>query len=138
MASKLTQADQYAAIGDGLAVGCADLGVTALTTAKVELELSFNHAWRNWSPASMFPQVRGNISRCDLLTILHKSPGRRWSRVVWTQTRGWWEPTPRGVDDLDEVALILAGTQGVDRERWTELAAPFVERLGNNCVRRAA
>jgi hypothetical protein len=38
MTRQLTKADQRTIIGDGLAVGCHDLGVTALTARKLELE----------------------------------------------------------------------------------------------------
>ncbi|MFI1194114.1 hypothetical protein ACH4T9_12765 [Micromonospora sp. NPDC020750] len=137
MTGKLTKADQYTVIGDGLAVGCLDLAVTGLTSRKLELELAFNHAWRNFPLATRFPQVKADLTRCDILTILNDSPRRRWSRVSWIQNRAWWEPQlPDSHDDAGEVAESIASLYGISREQWTGLARPLVDRLGDDHVRR--
>jgi hypothetical protein len=136
---KLTQADQYGTVGDGLAVGCHDLGIVGLTSATTELELSFNHAWRRFPLAdTTFRQVNATLSRCDLLTILSKSPGRRWSHVDWHQHGPWWQPEPRGAIDYDDVADMIAGSSGVPRGQWRDLVEAFAGRLGDDHVLRAS
>ncbi|MGW5079564.1 hypothetical protein [Micromonospora echinospora] len=94
MTRQLTKADQRTVIGDGLAVGCHDVGVTALTARKLEIELSFNHAWRSFPLATtLFRQVKGDLARCDGIPIIADSTRRRWSRVAWYQEGPWWVPT---------------------------------------------
>ena len=136
MTRPLSKADQRTIVGDGLAVGCHDIGVTAVTARKLELELSFNHAWRSFPLAtSMFRQIKGDLTRCDIVAIIADSPRRRWSRVEWYQEGAWWLPEWASVD-VDDVADSLTELYGIERSRWTELAQPLVERLGEDCVQR--
>ncbi|MFI7511462.1 hypothetical protein ACIBSS_32100 [Micromonospora aurantiaca] len=129
---KLTQADQYGTVGDGLALGCHDIGIAGITASKLELELSFNHAWRNFPPAARtFPQVNATLARCDILTILRKSSGRKWSIVEWHQHGPWWQPEPRGILDYDDIAEMIAGSSGVSRDQWRDMVEAFAGRLGD-------
>ncbi|MFY1596016.1 hypothetical protein [Micromonospora sp. WMMD737] len=138
MLRKLTDADQLNLVGDGLAVGCLDLGVTAITTNTQTLDQSFRHAWRNFPlAAKAFPHVKASLARCDIQRILRDSPRRKGARVEWHQSTVWWEPHLRAsYDDIDEVAESIADLDGIPRDQWLQLARPFVDKLGDECIRR--
>jgi len=138
MPNNLTQTDQRVVVGDGLAVGCADLGIIGFADDKMAIELSFNHAWYDFPLAStLFRQIHASLSRCDIYyQILDKSPRRRWSRVEWHTDSGWWQPTVRRGNDIDDVAGSITNLYGIGRERWTQLVEPFAERLGEKYVLR--
>lgn len=132
----LSKADQQTLVGDGLAIGCLDIGITGLTAKKTELELSFNHAWRNFPLAStVFRQVHGDIERTDILAIFHKSPRRRSGRVTWEQNGPWWE-FDLDVEDVEDVAGVISDVYGVGRDAWTTFTRSLAERLGEENIRR--
>ncbi|MEV0732246.1 hypothetical protein [Polymorphospora sp. NPDC050346] len=139
MPEKLSKATQYTLIGDGLALGCHDLGIVAVTSKTLELELAFNAAWRDFPLATtMFAQVHASLARSDIHIILGGSPRRRWSRVAWEQHGAWWRPGPPGTLDWDDIADSIADLYGITRQRWTELAGPFARRLRDENVQRAS
>jgi diphthamide biosynthesis methyltransferase len=80
--SSMTKATQETAVGEGLAVGCLALGVTGVSSARVDVNLSLSHAWRNWPPARVFTVVKASLDRKDTRRILHDSANRRWSMVA--------------------------------------------------------
>jgi hypothetical protein len=133
----MTKATQETAVGEGLAVGCLALGVTGVTSARVDVDLSFSHAWRNWPSAHIFPVVKASLDRNDLRRILHDSANRRWSMLAAWECGRWYEPYLRS-DWTEEAGESLADNTGVGLEDWTELARLFIERLGTDTVSYAA
>jgi len=55
----------------GTSLGVLAQGVDA-TSAKVSLELAFNHAWRSWPEARCFPSIKGHNPKNFLWTGLGK------------------------------------------------------------------
>jgi hypothetical protein len=136
--SSMTKATQETAVGEGLAVGCLALGVTGVSSARVDVNLSFSHAWRNWPPARVFTVVKASLDRNDIRRILHGSANRRWSMVAAWECGRWHEPDLRSDWTIEEAGESLADNTGVGLDAWTELARVFVERLGPDKVSYAA
>ena len=135
-ADRLTKAQQETAVGEGLAVGCLAIGVIAVTSEKMAVELAFVRAWREWAWSSPFPVIHATHARNDLLRILHASPRRRGSVLAgWSSDREHqpYLPVDWGVDEAGE---SLESWTGVPLQGWVELARAFVEDLGEAKVRR--
>lgn len=139
MPQKLTEANQLNIVGDGLAIGCLDHGVTAITANRQALDHAFRKAWRDFPlAASLFPSIKASLARCDIHKILSGSQRRKQSSVDWLQNGAWWEPSLRGLyDTIDEVAEEITDLHGIDRSQWTRLAKPFIDTLGDKHVRRS-
>jgi hypothetical protein len=132
--SRLSKVQQQKAVGEGLAVGCLTLGLTQLPSEKLNVELSFRHAWRSWRPAHNFPSVQAGPTRDDIYyQILHKSAHRRGAIAFWEVDR---TIRPLLSDDLDleSVANLLVGFYGISEERWVDLAREFSQRLSRDEV----
>jgi hypothetical protein len=134
----MTKATQETAVGEGVAVGCLALGVTAITSARVDVDLSFSYAWRNWPSSRVFPVVKASLDRNDLRRILHDSANRRWSMLAAWECGRMYEPYLRSDWTIEEAGESLAENTGVGLEAWMELARLFVERLGPDNVSYAA
>jgi len=121
----LTKVDQETAVGQGLAVGCLALGVTAVTSKKMSVEFAFIRAWRDWTWAPRFPRIRADLERNDILRIIHASPRRRGGYIAeWSVGRDL-EPLLRGDRDVDEAGTQLEIASGVPLSGWVELARTF-------------
>lgn len=138
MAVQLTKAQQETAVGEGLAVGCLALGITAVTSNKMAVEFAFIRAWREWAWALLFPVVHASHGRNDLLRILCASPRRRGAFVAEWSSEGTWVPLLRGGLNVDEAGDLLQGSTGVPPIGWTDLAQAFVDDLGTNEVHGAS
>nr|WTA65703.1 hypothetical protein OHB51_24780 [Micromonospora sp. NBC_00855] len=49
-----TKDQQVKHVVEGMALGVLAQDVEAVSSAKLNLELAFNHAWRRWAPATRF------------------------------------------------------------------------------------
>ncbi len=134
----MTAVQQQVAVGEGLAIGCLNLGVSAVTSQKMTVELAFQRAWRGWARSSTFPRIHASLPRNDFLTIVHSSANRRGSTVAaWSCDR---RLTPYLTVDgwtIDDAAELLQGSCGVPVQDWTDLAKLFVEDLGEGNVDKA-
>ncbi|MBF5080770.1 hypothetical protein [Quadrisphaera sp. INWT6] len=122
---------QRAVVGEGLGAGLLALGIQEFNPSKGDLEFALRHAWKAWPYAPVFPQVRADVSRDDLVGIINDSPGQRSGPQQIRWTRSWpfriessWGWTP---DDVGEHTQEL---YGVGLAGWVQLASPFAEGLG--------
>ncbi|MEO8136172.1 MAG: hypothetical protein ABI831_19625 [Betaproteobacteria bacterium] len=128
----LTKAKQETAVGQGLAVGCLALGVTAVTSKKMSVEMAFIRAWRDWPQARHFPTIRADLERNDILPIIHDSPRRRGGYIAEWAVGRTLEPLLRGDWDVDEAGAQLEIASDVPLEGWIELARAFTDDLDQN------
>lgn len=137
MPTQMTKAAQQTYVGEGLAIGCLALGVVAIVSDKMDVEFSFRHAWRNWSHASRFPQVRASAERDDIMRILDSSLGRRGAHLAqWVVTGPEFEPSLRQDWEFDEFREHLAEFSGVGLDGWVDLARTFTGRMQYEHVQR--
>ncbi|WP_215547376.1 hypothetical protein [Amycolatopsis sp. CA-230715] len=80
-----TKGQQVKHVVERVALGALAVGVEAMSSTKMALELRFDHVWRLWSPASRFPSLgRGPHAPGNLFWIgLLDSAGRRWASAAW-------------------------------------------------------
>ncbi|MGB6161548.1 MAG: hypothetical protein WCF33_21580 [Pseudonocardiaceae bacterium] len=129
-ADRLTKAQQETSVGEGLAVGCLAIGVLAVTSEKMAVELAFVRAWRKWAWSSRFPTIHATHARNDLLRILHDSPRRRRSVLAEWSSDHMYQPYLREDWEVEEASESLESWTGVPLRGWVELARAFVEDLG--------
>jgi hypothetical protein len=133
----LSKARQQKNVGEGLAVGVLALGVEAVTSNKMAVELAFRRAWRDWSCRARFPQVRAEIRRDDIVGILHDSANRRGVIVAdWTSDGPEYVPTLRVDWSVEEAGDFVGEEAGVAHAQWVELAQAFLAELKDCEVRR--
>ncbi|QFZ18507.1 hypothetical protein [Saccharothrix syringae] len=137
MDGKPSKADQETAVAAGLAAGCINLGISAVTSAVGDLESAFRRAWQSWPPAVRFPAVRPDMTNKVLVRIMHASPRRRGAVVAeWQPDGPWWIPTWRFDADLYDPGEMLEENTGLPSADWTELAERFAGHLDEDQVRR--
>jgi hypothetical protein len=136
--NQLSKAGQQTAVGEGLAIGCLALGVKAVTSQKMAVELAFGHAWSKWSWNSSFPAINATLPRNDILTILRSSTRRRGSFLAHWLCGKELEPVLRDDAEPDELAEALGESSGVPLVGWITLARTFVERFDPAQVRRSS
>lgn len=114
------------------------MGVSAVTSDKMTVELAFQRAWRRWAPSSMFPSVHASLSRNDILSIVRRSENRRGAIVAAWSCDQTLRPylTMDGLT-IDDAAGILHESCGVPPQSWIDLARVFVEDLGGGNVENA-
>src|SRR4051812_33416768 len=134
--ARQTRDQQVRTFVEGLALGTLALGVTAVSSAKIELEFAINHALRLWSCASQFPSLSGIQAGNYVWIGIRKSERRRGARACWRD--GKWL-TPYIVMDgwsADDCLQLLAELEPVPVEGWLELGRLFIDHLGDARVQR--
>lgn len=119
---------QVREVVEGMALGLVSLGVTRVSSSKLELEFAFSHAWRRWSHADEYPSI-GRAMKPDnefYLGVL-KSERRRDAVVVWRNDGREYEV---GIA-LDGWTASEAARRVSDRplSEWEALAKPFREHV---------
>jgi len=123
-----TKDQQVREVVEGLGLGLVSLGVTRVSSWKLDLEFAFSHAWRRWDHANEYPSI-GRAPKPDNVFWIGvtKSERRNVAAVVW-QTAGseyeigfkheGWRP--------EEIADFIG-----DRPltAWVALATPFRDHL---------
>jgi hypothetical protein len=129
----LTTVQQHTEIGEGLAVGCLVLGITATTSQPEPLDAAFARALPGWAWASRYPTVRREP---DLAGILRSSARRRFSRVArWITSRGVFVPQLLDPEwDLGAACVRIEERTTVPARRWTGLAEAVVATLDDALV----
>ncbi len=130
-----TTAQQETMLGQGLAVGCLSLGVTAVTSDKAVVEESFTRTWEHWPLASIFPSIQFTEDSQNLVGILAGSAGRRRHDMAHWSCEGDLHPQLGPQWSLEEAGDVLDRVTGVPHSAWTELADAFVHRLGSERIR---
>jgi hypothetical protein len=125
MASKDQQVRE---VVEGLGLGLVVLGVTRVSSGKLDLEFAFSYAWRKWEHADEYPSI-GRAPKPDnaFWIGVTKSERRRAASVVWWQEGGEYAIgvvhdgwTPEAVADLVSNRPL---------REWVALATLFRERL---------
>lgn len=120
-----TKDQQLKHVVEGMALGVLAQGVTAVTSAKVEFELSFNHAWRSWSRSGYFPSITG-FDPGNLFWIgVGKSESRRGARAAW-QRGQWSEPYVLLDGWTVEECLDCHGDERASADDWRKLGSLYV------------
>ena len=129
---KPSKVQQQTALGQGLAIACLALRVEAVPHNKLELESAFGWAWDEWQHRHKFPQIRADLERTDVLTILGKAEGRQGAFVAtWTTDHRTWFPQLRQDGwEWEELADVAGGQFDVDLDGWLSLAGPWLDRMG--------
>lgn len=131
-----TKDQQVKHVVEGLALGVLANGVEAVTSAKLELEFAFNHAWHGWSRAGEFPSIAGPGPGNLFWIGLAKSEGRRGISAAWRSGR-WAEPYIVYEDWTVEECLDLHADDRASAASWVQLGALFVSDFNPEHVRRA-
>lgn len=79
------------AVVEGLALGTLAIGVQAVTSSKLSLELAIARALREWSFAGQFPSLAGRGGASSIWIGIQKSERRRAVLAAWTGS-GWLTP----------------------------------------------
>lgn len=130
-----TKDQQVKHVVEGMALGVLAQGVTAVTSAKMQFEFAFNHAWRTWTRASHFPSITGHDPGNQFWIGVGKSERRNGVRAAWERGQ-WSEPyillEGWSVDDCLEV--LADGRASVDD--WKQLGRLYVSRFEPGEIRR--
>ncbi len=130
-----TKDQQVKHVVEGMALGVLAEGVEAVSSAKLNLELAFNHAWRRWEPATRFPSIAGHDPGNLFWIGLNKSERRQGSRAAWRSGR-WSEPYVTDEDWTVDECLELHADERASVQDWKEFGRLFVSRFGPEEVRR--
>lgn len=125
--SGMTRTRQLTTAGEGLAVGLLSVGESPIPTDRAEA--AFRYAWSRWAYASVFPQVRADMFRNDILLHLVGRSERRRGLVVaaWTQDT---ELHPYLCDETmsyEEAADFLRDECGFGLAGWEQLATLMLD-----------
>ncbi|WP_433530447.1 hypothetical protein ACQPYA_30580 [Micromonospora sp. CA-263727] len=134
-----TKDQQVKHVVEGMALGVLAQGVEAVSSAKQNLELAFNHAWSRWAPATRFPSIAGpRTDPGNLFWIgLNRSEGRQGTRAAWRSGR-WCEPYVTYEDWTVDECLEFHADERASVQDWQDLGRLFVSRFGPEEVRRVS
>jgi hypothetical protein len=132
-----TKDQQVKHVVEGLALGVLAQGVEAVSSAKMEFEFAFDHAWRRWGKASRFPSIGGNDPGNLFWLGVGKSEGRRAARAAWNYGR-WAEPYLILDGWTVDECLELHADERASVEDWQEFSRLYVARFKPEQVRRIA
>jgi hypothetical protein len=132
-----TKATDHTDVGQGLAVGCLALGVTAVTSGSQALEFAFGRAWRGWPRARDFRFVHADIARNDIVLILRRSARRRPPLLAAWELKRWATPYLFEGTTLADAEELLPEWTGVPWSSWLELAEAFTAEFKDDEMRRA-
>lgn len=128
-----TPARQRNSVSEGMALGLVVLGHPDLPFNKVTCDLAFESAWRAWSYATRFPQVRTDLSHgSDGSWVMTRADEakRTWAlfwdagqRLTIYARQHDWDPA-----DQDDIEYALGTLDGdVPISGWTDLAQAFLD-----------
>lgn len=125
MASKEQQVRE---VVEGLGLGLLALGVTRVSSWKLDLEFAFSYAWRRWDHAAEYPSIGRALKPDNEFWIgVTKSERRKAATVVWWQDGGEYEIGVAFDGWSPEEAASLVGDRPL--AEWVALATHFRERL---------
>lgn len=131
-----TKDQQVKEVVEGLALGVLAQGVVAVTSNKMKLEFGFNHAWRRWASARVFPSIKGHDPGSLFWLGMIKSERRQGVRAAWESDR-WTMPYVTLEDWTVEETLDLHADEEVRVADWIELGRLFVEYFKPDEVQRS-
>ncbi len=107
----------------------------AVTSAKMEFEFAFNHAWRRWAKASNFPSFRGADPGNLFWIGVGKSERRRAARAAWNYGR-WAEPYVMLDGWTIDDCLKLHADDRADIKDWKNLGRLYIEYFKPERIKR--
>jgi len=120
----------------GVALGVLAQSVEAVTSSKMTMEFAFNHAWRSWPRAQLFPSITGHDPGNLFWIGVGKSEGRRGACAAWD--RGIWSAPYVTLEGWTVAeALDLHADTKVTVDDWIELGRLFVNEFKPGEVRRS-
>lgn len=131
-----TKDQQVKHVVEGMALGVLAQGVTAVTSAKVEFELGFNHAWRKWPRTAHFPSITGFDPGNQFWIGVGKSEGRRSVRAAWRRGQ-WSEPYVLLSEWTVDECLDCHADERASADDWKDLGALYVAEFKPEHLRRA-
>lgn len=128
----MTRTRQLTTVGEGLAVGLLSVGGALIPTDRADA--AFRYAWSRWAYASVFPQVRADMSRNDIrLQLVGRSERRRGFVVAaWTQDTALHPYLCDETMSYEEAADFLRDECGFGLDGWEQLATLMLERAGKS------
>lgn len=127
---------QVKAVVIGLALGVLAQNVEAVTSKKMALEFAFNHAWRRWPEARLFPSIGGHDPGNKFWMGLGKSGRRQGAIAAWDENQ-WCAPYLTQDWSVEE-ALEHHSDAEISADDWAELGRLFVEHFKPEEVRRVS
>ncbi|PZF09951.1 hypothetical protein DEJ25_13275 [Curtobacterium sp. MCPF17_011] len=135
MASIQTPTQQRNSFSEGFALGLVLNGRWSLAYDKTAIDLAVTGAFRDWSHATSFPQVRTDLRGLDGVHAMTRVDERKhtfafyWDRSgpevrIISRDPDWSEEVP---DDVSYAVGIISDF--VPRVGWQTLAASFVTRF---------
>lgn len=133
---KLTPTRQRNAVSQGFALGILACGYGSIEFNKVNVDLAFTRAFRDWPHQHHFPQVYTDLSRSfDGARVLSRAGERQQASVLYWKSEGGSLDVharqssfdPEDSSDLEFAASVICDE--VSLEGWVELARGFIERL---------
>lgn len=123
-----TKDQQVREVVEGLGLGLVSLGVTSVSSGKLDLEFAFSHAWRRWEHAHEYPSI-GRAPKPDNVFWIGvtKSERRNMAAVVWQRAGGKYQIGFRHEGWTPEEIAGVVGDRSLND--WAALAAPFRDRL---------
>ncbi|WGD38245.1 hypothetical protein [Lysinibacter sp. HNR] len=122
---QLTKNRQQTIIGEGLALGCLDVGIEGLSANEVTISRAFRYAWVRWDYAKRFPAINAGPRYDDILTIMESSATRQGKPVAAFRPEPGWGFVPflrKTVPTVEEAAARLHETSGIPLTAWRALA----------------
>ncbi|SMD24553.1 hypothetical protein [Lentzea albidocapillata] len=120
---------QVKRVVEAMAVAVWAAGVTALTSSKVDLELRFNAAWRQWPKAGQFPGITSYHDPGNLFWLGQERSARRTGVLAaWKDDGPWKKPALLQDWPLDEFFEDMAD-EHVSADDWRQLGQLYVDQF---------
>jgi hypothetical protein len=125
MATKKQQIDE---VVEGMGLGLLALGVTRVSSWKLDIEFAFSHAWHRWPHASDYPSFGRAMKPDNEFWIgVTNSERRKSASVVWRKAGRDYEIAIAfgGNDWTPEEVVGHVGDRPLDQ--WVALASAYCE-----------
>ena len=136
----MSKANELAYVGDGLILGCLNLGVDSITSSLQRLESAFLPAWAEWPTSTHFSRLKIGIADNDVRNLIFHGSRRQLSQAYWIQDAQSPDLKVQFRDSNDRAGLAAAlrDSTGVSNETWTNLAEMFLRHLHKSSRDRPA
>lgn len=120
-----TRDQEVKQVVEGLALGVLAQDVEAVSSAKLQLELGFNHAWRRWPRAGQFRRLDSAQPGNQFWIGLRRSRRRRGVCAAWALDR-WAAPYVLYEGWTVDECLGLLADERASADDWHHLGRLYV------------